>query len=43
MLRQHDQVVAPVDFLDQLWLCAGPEDHNSLRLLLADEENPCRV
>jgi hypothetical protein len=43
ILRQRDPVVAPVDFLGLPWLCAGPEDHDSLRLLLAAEENPCTV
>lgn len=41
MLRQQNPVVAPVDFWGLPWLCAGPEDHDSLRSLLAAEENPC--
>ena len=43
MLRQRDPVVAPVDFWGLPWLCVDPEDHDSLRPLLAVEENPCTV
>ena len=43
MLRQRDPVGAPVDFWGLPLLCADPEDHDSLRLLLAAEENTCTV
>ena len=43
ILRQREPVVVPVDFLGLPWLCADPEDHDSLRPLLEAEENPCTV
>jgi hypothetical protein len=38
MLRQRDPVVAPVDFWGLSWLCAGPEDHDSLDLFLQSKK-----
>jgi len=43
MLRQRDPAIAPADFWGLPWLCASPEDHDSLQPLLAVEENLCTV